>query len=232
MLPPNATYQGESDLSSSRRLPRLLAIYQRYLSEQDSASFVRDVSAHYQESTLGRILSTGERDARRGAGLALGYLGTMSSNAALGRAMTDEDRGVRIAAENSLRQVWFRDGSPTERERLAELLRLNNSKQYQQAIDKAGRLITENPLLAEAWNQRAVSYYNLGQLEESIRDCHQALEFNPYHFAAAAGMGQCYIQLGDDRLALESFQRALRLNPGLEGIRACINYLQKSLDSE
>jgi cytochrome c-type biogenesis protein CcmH/NrfG len=41
-------------------------------------------------------------------------------------------------------------------------------------------------------------------------------------------MGQCYLQLGDFDSALQSFRRALRLNPNLEGVRASVAYLERS----
>ncbi|NQT41550.1 MAG: tetratricopeptide repeat protein, partial [Planctomycetes bacterium] len=81
------------------------------------------------------------------------------------------------------------------------------------------------PWFAEAWKQRAVAHFNLGQFVEAIRDCHQALEINPYHFLAATAMGQAYVQLGNRVSALESFRRALRLNPNLEGVRAQVDHL-------
>ena len=54
---------------------------------------------------------------------------------------------------------------------------------------------------------------------ETIRDCHEALELNPYHFIAATHMGRAYLELGNPVSALECFRRALRLNPDLEGVR-------------
>jgi len=44
-----------------------------------------------------------------------------------------------------------------------------------------------------------------------------------------AGLGQCYLQLGNQLWALESFRRALELNPDLEGIRAQVNALERRL---
>jgi cytochrome c-type biogenesis protein CcmH/NrfG len=41
-------------------------------------------------------------------------------------------------------------------------------------------------------------------------------------------MGQCYLQLGDFDAALESFRRALKLNPNLEGVRASVAYLERA----
>ena len=85
---------------------------------------------------------------------------------------------------------------------------------------------------AEAWNQRAIAFFSLGKYVESIRDCHQTLEVNPYHFAAAAGMGQAYLQLGNHVSALECFRRALRLNPSLEGVRVQIDRLSRMIEDK
>jgi hypothetical protein len=37
-------------------------------------------------------------------------------------------------------------------------------------------------------------------------------------FGAAAGMGQCYLKMGGQVMALEAFRRALRINPNLDGV--------------
>jgi tetratricopeptide (TPR) repeat protein len=103
------------------------------------------------------------------------------------------------------------------------------NRHYDTALRQSDELLAEAPWYAEAWNQRAIAHYQLEQFEESIGDCHQALELNPYHFGAAAGMGQCYVHMGDYTAALECFRRALKLNPNLEGIRASVNYLERTL---
>ena len=92
--------------------------------------------------------------------------------------------------------------------------------------------LPDAPTFAEAWNQRAIGHYSLGQFVDSIRDCRQAVEINPYHFGAVAGMGQCYLRLGNQLWALESFRRALALNPNLEGIRGNVTSLERKLKNE
>ncbi len=43
-------------------------------------------------------------------------------------------------------------------------------------------------------------------------------------------MGRAYLELGNPVSALESFRRALRLNPDLEGVRAQANRLAKLVE--
>jgi len=213
----------------SQRAAVLLTFYADYLDSKDSAKFVRRASRRYTPGTLERLLAVGPRTVRRAAALALGCMAGYESNAALGRALVDPDRGVRTLAEDGIRSVWCRAGNATQRQRLSSIMRLNTKKQYQPATARASDLLREAPWFAEVWNQRAVAHFGLRRFVESISDCREVLEINPYHFAAAAGMGQCYLQLGNAASALECFRRALRLNPGMEGVRANIQHLERTL---
>jgi tetratricopeptide (TPR) repeat protein len=219
-------------MSKRSRTPLLHELYHQYLVDQNSETFCRGVARRYTIGTLERLSGAGDRMARRAAILALGALGDYSSNTAMGRALQDADRGVRILADNAIRQLWCRCGTPSQRKRLDSAVELNGARRFQEAIDATTRLIAEAPSLAEAWNQRALALFNLGRFAESIRDCTQTLEINPYHFGAATGMAQSYMQTNNRAKALESFRRALKLNPSLEGVRAHVLYLQRTLKSQ
>ncbi len=212
------------------RHPILQKFYQQYLDSEDSARFIKQVSEQYTVGTLERVVTTGDRSSRRASSLAIGFLGDYSSNACLGRAMHDEDRGVRVVAENGVRELWRRDGSESQRQQLAVVMRYNMSQCYEQAAELATHLIEEAPWFAESWNQRAIAYFQIARYEDSANDCHQTLELNPYHFGAAVGMAHCYLEMSDAHAALECFRRALKLNPDLEGVRAQIEYLQRTLE--
>jgi len=213
--------------ASVPRLPLLEFLYQQFLDDRDAAAFIRNVQKRYAAATLERLLAHPARGTRRASALALGYLGDYLSNAALGKALHDVDRGVRTMAENALRAVWCRSGTESQQKLLEVIIRENIAKQYRQAYGRASELVDFAPWFAEAWNQRAISQYGLGRYTESISDCRQALEINPYHFGAAAGMGQCYLNMGDSEEALQCFRRALKLNPELEGVRSAVQSLER-----
>lgn len=137
-----------------------------------------------------------------------------------------------MVAENGIRNVWTRAGSESDRKCLGIIVRLNSAQQFKEAIVRATDLIEKSAWFAEVWNQRAIAFFSLGKYVESIRDCHQSLEVNPYHFAAAAGMGQAYLQLGNHVSALECFRRSLRLNPSLEGVRVQIDRLSRMIEDK
>jgi tetratricopeptide (TPR) repeat protein len=148
----------------------------------------------------------------------------------MGRALLDDDRTVRTIAENTIRTIWSRAGNKAERRALGVIVRLNAAQLHKEAVLRATRLIQRAPWFAEAWYQRAMAHFAMGRLVESIRDCHQALEINPYHFVAATTMGQGYLELRNPVSALECFRRALRLNPDLEGVRVQVVRLTRTVE--
>jgi tetratricopeptide (TPR) repeat protein len=190
------------------------------------------VSQRYTIGTLERLAEYGRTASRRAAALAISLVGTYESNSVLGRALRDRDRCVRLIAENGIRDLWMRDGSEEQQSRLKVLVRLNSSQQFAEAAEAADELIDEAPWFAEAWNQRAIAYFQLDRFEDSANDCHQALEINPYHFGAAVGMAHCYLQLNDAFAALECFRRALNLNPDMEEIRSQADQLERMLEGK
>ena len=210
--------------------PFLLVLYRQYLDHQDSAVFTRKISTLYTSGTLQRLVHDAGREVRRAAAMALGFVGDYDANHTLGHALLDDDRTVRMIAENSIRTIWTRAGNEAERQQLDVIIRLNAAQLHKDAVARATKLIERAPWFAEAWHQRAVAHVALGRLVESIRDCHQALEINPYHFVAATSMGQAYLELKNPISALECFRRALRLNPDLEGVRAQVVRLTRMVE--
>jgi tetratricopeptide (TPR) repeat protein len=212
------------------KAPRLEAFYQEYLTNEISARFVAEVSKHYTLGTLARLTAFGSRTTRRAAVLSIGFLGGFDCNHVMGLALHDRDRVVRLLAENSIRELWYRDGSEQQRHQLQCIIRLNNAHRFDHAARDATCLIQEADGFAEAWNQRAIAYYQMERFSDSMRDCLQALEHNPYHFPAAVGMGHCHLELFDAVAALEGFRLALSINPDMENVRTQVGYLQRTLE--
>ncbi len=201
------------------RKPLIASLYQSYLASQDAVAFVAGLLRHYKVGTLERLAAHADREVRRASVFGLGHVAEYSANHTLGRAMLDEDRKVRTLAEDAIRKVWFRVGTLSQRRQLVLISRMNAARQYREARRQAQALVDEAPHLAEAWTQCATALFHLQHYPDAIRHCHQALEINPYHFIAATTMGHAYMGLDSYVAALESFRRALRLNPDLEGVR-------------
>jgi len=214
------------------RTPLLSILYEQYLDSQDSAAFEGKVSRCYTPGTLQRLAKHHLREVRRAALLAIGFIGDYASNHAVGCALLDDDRTVRLIAANGIRAIWARAGDEAARAQLNGIVRLNAAEKYEEAIRLATELIEKSPWFAEAWHQRAAACFHLKQYAESIRDDHEALEINPYHFVAAASMGRAYLELENYTSALESLRRALRLNPDLEGVRAQVIRLARMVEDK
>jgi tetratricopeptide (TPR) repeat protein len=212
--------------------PLLASMYRQYLADKDSQAFARRVNGHYLPGSLERLLCSGQRPARRAAALALGLVGDFRSNSVLGQALGDNDRTVRLLAETALRSVWCRDGRPADRKRLAAVMLFNAERRHREALASADELIARAPDLAEAWNQRAIAQFGLQQYHTAARDCQRAAQLNPFHFGALAGLGQCYLRLGNDLWALESFRRALAINRELDGVRSSISMIERRLEKQ
>lgn len=219
-------------MSSDPRLPLLTIFYQQYLDDHDSDRFARKARRSYAQGTLERLAGHEAALVRRSAVIALGLLGDYRSNTTLGKALLDEDRNVRMLAENGIRKVWTRLGNTTQRRKLQLILRLNAAEQHDEAERRATELIGAAPWLAEAWHQRAVARSAIEQFVEAIRDANEALELNPYHFEAAAEMGHAYLELKNPLSALQCFRRALRLNPNQEGVRAQVHRLARKIEGK
>ncbi len=179
---------------------------------------------YYSEGTLQRLLASPDSEIRRAAVLALGLIGTMDSNAALARVLHDEDSTPARMAADALWQVWFRGG--TERQN-ADLQRIMHLPDFLEILAGLDDLIREAPTFAEVYNQRAILFFRRGEFARSIADCQKALELNPYHFGANAGMGQCYLKMRKQRAALRSFRQALQTNPTMIQLAETIQSLEK-----
>ena len=192
--------------------------------------FKQKVAARYMEGTLHRLLQSSDARTRRATVLALGLAGTMKlSNAVLARTLHDDDCGVRQLAADALWSMWFRADTDEHNRDLQRLVELRDRKKKRAGLDT---LIEKAPQFAEGYNQRAILHFQTKQWQQAIADCEKVLKLNPYHFAAAAGMGRSYLELGKNRAALKAFRHALRINPGMDEVKEAIRALESALGEE
>ena len=104
-----------------------------------------------------------------------------------------------------------------------------NSGRFEQALAAFNQVIRRKPGFAEGWNKRATLYYMAGEVRRSLEDCREVLKRNPNHFGALSGFGLLYLQLEEPERALEYFERAYAINPGMDGVAANIEGLRRML---
>ncbi|MDB5311045.1 MAG: tetratricopeptide repeat protein [Gemmataceae bacterium] len=178
----------------------------------------------YTEGTLARLLRAQNERTRRAAVLALGLVGTMQSNAAVAGMLRDEDPLVQRFASDALWEIWFRGGTTDQNWSLQQAVR----KDDRAALDD---LIARAPEFAEVYNQRAIWFFKRGEFSRAVADCEVALRLNPFHFGAAAGLGQCYLKMKKTRSALRAFRQAVEINPTFDHLNDTIRALEEALDN-
>ena len=190
---------------------------------QSSIREFRDaVVNNYTDATLERLLTHSDPVTRQAATLALGLVGGPFTAPAVAEMLKDRDRIVRRYAHDALWEIWFRGEDEDQCRRLREVLQLDDFAESMAALDD---LVRDYPSYAEAWNQRAMLYYRRGEYSRSAADCERVLRLNPVHFAAASGMGQCYLRMKKPKAALRAFRTALDINPELDSIREAVSAL-------
>jgi len=201
------------------------------LKDPNVVEFGSRVESRYPEASLTRILaSSPDVKARRAAALASALTANFrTSNTAVAKGLRDGDPTVRFFTEKALWAIWFRASTSDNNKTLEEVSGLIGQQAFDAAIDKATKLIEKAPDFAEAYNQRAIAYWQKGELAKSIEDCLKVLDRNPYHFGALTGMAGCYRGLGQPRKMLSVLRRAQRVRPHDAGIAAAIRSLEQEL---
>jgi tetratricopeptide (TPR) repeat protein len=74
-------------------------------------------------------------------------------------------------------------------------------------------------------------YFLMGDYDQSLKDCDETLKRNPNHFGALSGCGAIYAQRDELDRALEYLERALEVNPNLEGVEEGLALVRQRLGS-
>jgi tetratricopeptide (TPR) repeat protein len=166
---------------------------------------------------------------RREAYARLADVGLATDLPMLYSALHDSDLTIRKVAENAIWQVWGRSGDP-DADRIYQV----GVTQLQQGLLRSAlrtftQLVEMRPSFTEAWNKRATVHFLLENDDQSIADCDEVLKRNPLHFGALSGYGQLMLRRRELERALDYFQRALEVNPNMEGVRSSVDVLQRLL---
>ena len=86
-------------------------------------------------------------------------------------------------------------------------------KKYQKAIADYTQVITINPQLAGAYNNRGNAKSDLGDKTGAIKDYTQAITINPQYDPAYHNRGNAKSDLGDKTSAIADYTQAITINP-------------------
>ena len=178
------------------------------------------------------LQALGDRDdveGRRQAVRTLADSGTMADIPPLVQALRDPDAAVRKTAEQALWEVWSRSGSQEIERLFLDGTHAMSEGRWPDAVALFTRIIERDPAFAEGWNKRATVYFLMGEYTKSLADCDEVMKRNPHHFGALSGYGMIYLRLDQPAKALESFERALAVNPNMDGVSNTVDLLRALL---
>ena len=222
----NSRRLGDTGMLEPHTGSLLVDYYENYLRDHDLDSFHQHVASHYMEGTLARLVESSHLQSRRAAIFSLGLFGSFEVNASVAKGLKDKDPSVRSLAESALWAIWFRADLPENNALLERVGSLISRQKFAEAVRAATFLIEKSPSFAEAYNQRAIAHFYLGDFQESAEDCKRALERNPYHTGALFGLAKCQLRLDQTNEALETLKRSLSLQPFNQDIRRLVASLE------
>ncbi len=197
------------------------------LESKDLPGLLAHLKKHWTPDQITSFLSCRCGDARKVAALALSLVGGQCCIPHVAKRLRESDPMTNQMAEHALWCIWFRLGSPEANHQLARGALAIERKDYEHAVRHFDRAIQLSPDFSEAYNQRAIAHYLTEQFDQSLRDCQKTVELMPCHFGAWAGLGHCHAHEGRHIEAIESYRRALEINPHLECIAESIEELER-----
>jgi tetratricopeptide (TPR) repeat protein len=123
--------------------------------------------------------------------------------------------------------LWSSSDSATAEVLLQQASRAMKDGAPAESLKILDRLIGAYPDFAEAWNVRATLYYRMKRDDAALKDIEKVLDLEPRHFGALAGKGMILQRQKKYSAALEAFQQALAINPGLEAVKDSIKELER-----
>ncbi len=160
----------------------------------------------------------------------LGLTGSMQHCERLVALLGHADEQIGLAAEDALWNIWMQAGSDRAGEQLSAAIQCLRQGEIEAALELLGGLIASEPTLAEAHHQQALVWHSLERYDEAEAAYQAALDRNPHHFAAVAGMGHIRAERGDYPGALDFYKRALQIHPRLAEIREIVPQLEAALN--
>jgi tetratricopeptide (TPR) repeat protein len=132
--------------------------------------------------------------------------------------------------EGLIWQIWAQSDDGAVRGLMEAGVDAMSRGDYRHALSKFDQMVLIAPDFAEAWNKRATVHYLLGSYDKSLGDIAKTLQLEPRHFGALAGRGLVYVQLEDERRALQAFEAALAIHPNLTSAEINAAQLRKILN--
>ena len=132
------------------------------------------------------------------------------------KAAPDETSAKAI--EQRIWAQWLVSKSDTANLLMTRVKKAVEAKDLDLAVRLLDAIVELNPDYVEGWNRRATLNYMRKEFGESLADISRVLAIEPRHFGALTGLGLIMQELGDEKRALDAFQKALEIHPHLQRV--------------
>jgi tetratricopeptide (TPR) repeat protein len=215
----------ESDTAANQFLTDIAPAFEN----GDLSGLLAMLHEQWPPDRLTALLASPSPKVLDGAARCLGLTASMPHCPQLAHLLGHADEVVSKSAEDALWSIWMQAGPPATRDQLAQAIQHIHKGVFKAALSVLDELLAADSDFAEAHHQRAIALHLLEQPEAAAKAYQRVLALNPYHFAAAAGLGHTYVERGDIRRALELYRLALQIHPGLAEIREAVKQIEKAL---
>ena len=123
------------------------------------------------------------------------------------------DEASAKVIEDRIWAMWIASGSDTCNLLMSRVKAATDDKDYDLAVKILDAVIALKPNYIEARNRRATVYYLKQDYGHALADIAAVLTREPRHFGALSGLGLIMQDLGDDKLALDAYRKALAIDP-------------------
>lgn len=158
--------------------------------------------------------------------IGLGLYGQMQHSRDLAPLLHQPQRVSPQRVEDALWAIWLRAGSEWANSELALAMNEIGGDQLTAAARRLQMVSDVEPSFAEVHHQLGLVSFLLDRVDVASAAYQTALALNPYHFAAAAGLGHIAASQGKLRSAAEAYEMALRIHPTAEGARESLEEVQ------
>lgn len=143
---------------------------------------------------------------------------------------TNERAARRIALR--IGEAWNDSGSDTANLLMQWANDAVKAQDFSVALDFLDQVTMLFPDYAEGWNRRATVHYMMNDYARSMTDISHALELEPRHFGALAGMARILQATGHEQQALTAYEQVLDVYPMLRSAQNAVAEISDELDGQ
>jgi tetratricopeptide (TPR) repeat protein len=135
----------------------------------------------------------------------------------LGALRSAPSEEIASPLEQQIRQLWLNAGTPAVTLLMSRGLREMKADANQDAIEDFTAALTLDPNLAEAYHQRAIARFAVGDVPGAIADIQNTLQREPRSFAALETLAGIAASRKDWKGAYDAWRKVLEIDPKTRG---------------